>query len=110
MELGLRAFSQSPGTCLAVHFPCCLCHGAATALCLCVIWTVASPPPHLVPLPTGAVPATPFLEPIGGEPLPWGTLVEDFPRPNKCFYLFPTFVRVMRVVRVDPLRQADQVG
>lgn len=54
-----RAFPQSPSTCLAVHSARSLCHGALTALCLCVIWTVASLPLHLVPLPTGTVLATP---------------------------------------------------
>lgn len=90
MELDPRTFPQSPGARPAVHFARSLCHGAVTALCLCVIQTVASLPPHLVPLPTGTIlaPPHPFLQPIGREPLPWGALIEEFPKPKNVFTYF----------------------
>lgn len=44
MELEVRAFPQSPGTPPGCALARSLCRGAATALCLCVIWTVASLP------------------------------------------------------------------
>lgn len=85
----LRAFPQSPGTLPGCALALSLCRGAATALCLCVICTVASlPATPRGPPPTGTVGFPPSSEPIGGEPPPRGVLGEVLPGSRSLFTCF----------------------
>lgn len=83
--------------------------GAATALCLCVIWTVASAHPHLAPPPPGTVGshlATAISNASTESPFPGEFLVKSFQVSFQCFHLFPTFVRVMGSGEGGPRRRS----
>ena len=112
MELEARAFPQGPGTPPGCALARSLCRGAATALCLRVIWTVASlRPRHLAPPPPGTVGSSPHREAslLAESPFPGEFLVKSFPG-HSVFSPLSYFCTGHGSGEGGPWRRADLVG